>query len=99
MSARFANVFDLAGEDLTSEPVATLGFAAAPTFLALHAAAGASFPSSSSGRQGMREGEGDQLTVVGGFDTGGVCVLRTRRRSDGQGECARQYLRWSWCVV
>lgn len=29
---------------------------------------------------------GDEVTVVAGFDTGGVSVLRTTRRSDGKGK-------------
>lgn len=71
-SARFANVFDVAGEGASSEPVSTLGFAATPAFMALHVSS--------------REAGSDQLTVVAGFDTGGVSVLRTLRRADGKGE-------------
>lgn len=76
-SSRFANVFDVAGEDATSEPVATLGFAAAPAFLALHC----SPPGDGNKR--------DQLTVVGGTDDGGVSVLRTRRQGGGKSEFPR----------
>ncbi|CAN0106013.1 unnamed protein product [Ascophyllum nodosum] len=69
-SARFVNVFDVAGEVPSAEPVATLGFAAIPTFLALHATVGGE--------------EGDRITAIAGFDVGGVSVLRTRRRADGK---------------
>lgn len=74
-SARFANVFDVAASaEPPSEPVCTLGFSATPAFLALHA-------SSSAGGGG-----GDEVTVVAGFDAGGVSVLRTRRQANGKGE-------------
>ena len=78
-SARFVNVFDVAGEVPSAEPVATLGFAAIPTFLALHATVGGE--------------EGDRITAIAGFDVGGVSVLRTRRRADGKGEFIRG--RWA----
>lgn len=65
-------MFDVAGDEPSSEPVATLGFSATPAFFILHANVGGE--------------EGDQLTAVAGFDVGGVSVLRTRRRSDGGGE-------------
>lgn len=71
-SSRFANVFDVAGDYPSSEPVATMGFSATPSFLILHATVGGE--------------EGDRLTAVAGFDVGGVSVLRTRRRADGNGE-------------
>ncbi|CAM9955197.1 unnamed protein product, partial [Ectocarpus fasciculatus] len=75
-SARFANVFDVAASELPpSEPVCTLGFAATPAFLSLHAAS----PS------GGGESSNDQVTLVAGFDTGGVSVMRTRRQTDGKG--------------
>lgn len=32
---------------------------------------------------------GDEVTVVAGFDTGGVSVLRTTRRPDGKGKFVR----------
>lgn len=71
-AARFANVFDVAaGEDAPPEPVVTFGLAAAPTCLGLHSEVGGSTE--------------DPLTVVAGFDSGGVTVLRTRRRADGKG--------------
>lgn len=84
-SARFANVFDVAGEAAPSEPVSTLGFSSNPKFLALHCSTGAG------GRAGAEAGGGGEddlsiFTVVAGFDTGDVSVLRTRRRADGKGE-------------
>lgn len=78
-SARFVNLFDVAGEAAPSEPVSTLGFEATPLYLA--------FRASLEGGEG-----GDELTVVAGFDTGGVSVLRTRRRGDGKGEEALFFL-------
>ncbi len=84
-SARFANVFDVAAsEKPPSEPVCTLGFAAAPAFLALHASSG--------GAGGGGGGGGDQVTVVAGFDTGGVSVLRTRRQAGGEGAFVRRFV-------
>lgn len=84
-SARFANVFDVAASaEPPSEPVCTLGFAATPAFLALHA-------SSSDG------GGGDEVTLVAGFDTGGVSVLRTRRQPSGKKGAAFVYVHTS-CV-
>ncbi|CAN0363490.1 unnamed protein product, partial [Hapterophycus canaliculatus] len=78
---RFVNVFDVAASDgPPPEPVCTLGFAATPAFLALHA----SSSSSSSGAGGKETGNGDQVTVVAGFDTGGVSVFRTRRQAGGK---------------
>ena len=74
-SARFVNVFDVAGEAAPSEPVSTLSFEATPLYVALRA--------SFEGGEG-----GDEVTVVAGFDTGGVSVLRTRRTGDGKGEVA-----------
>eukprot|EP00752_Nemacystus_decipiens_P008411 g7521.t1 len=78
-AARFANVFDVAASaDPPSEPVCTLAFAATPAFLALHA-------SKSSGAGGGGGGSGnDEVTLVAGFDTGGVSVLRTRRQASGK---------------
>eukprot|EP00904_Undaria_pinnatifida_P002401 jgi/Undpi1/12161/HiC_scaffold_5.g01837.m1 len=70
-SARFVNVFDVAGEAAPSEPVSTLSFEATPLYVALRASFG--------GGEG-----GDEVTVVAGFDTGGVSVLRTRRTGDGK---------------
>ncbi|CAN0043581.1 unnamed protein product, partial [Ectocarpus sp. 13 AM-2016] len=76
-SARFVNVFDVAASEVPpSEPVCTLGFAATPAFLSLHTAS----PTGGGG-----EASNDQVTVVAGFDTGGVSVMRTRRQSDGKG--------------
>lgn len=75
---RFANVFDVAASEVPpSEPVCTLGFAATPAFLSLHAAS----PSEGG------EASNDQVTVVAGFDTGGVSVMRTRRQTGRKGLC------------
>lgn len=75
---RFVNVFDVAAsEEPPPEPVCTLGFAATPAFLALHASAGE--------KGAGNKSNGDQVTVVAGFDTGGVSVFRTRRQAGGKG--------------
>lgn len=92
-SARFANVFDVAGDSAPSEPVATLGFAATPAFLAVHARV-----SGDEGSEGAGGGAGDQVTVVAGFDTGGVSVLRTRLRPDGKGDPLLVLVSVSVCV-
>lgn len=80
-SGRFANVFDVAGEDLPPDPVATLGLAAAPAFLALHA----SSPIDQAGAAGEGSAE-HELTLVGGSGAGDLCVLRARRQADGKSE-------------
>ena len=89
-SARFANVFDVAASaEPPSEPVSTLGFAATPAFLALHA-------SKASGAGG---GGSDEVTLVAGFDTGGVSVLRTRRQASGKGMYVRRLVCGLWGFV
>lgn len=78
-SSRFVNLFDVAGEAAPSEPVSTLSFSATPAFFALRA----------SSKGGVQEEEGEEeeeLTVVAGFDDGGVTVMRTRLGADGNGK-------------
>ncbi|CAN0150950.1 unnamed protein product, partial [Laminaria digitata] len=83
-SARFVNVFDVAGEAAPSEPVSTLSFEATPLYLAFRASFEGGGGEGGGGGGGGTVVGGDELTVVAGFDTGGVSVLRTRRRGDGK---------------